>query len=112
MVKLIEECSATILNQLPEKKKDPGNPTISCSIGAQQFDQTLYLGASISIMPKVVYDKLNHISLSLTTMCLQLADQLVRYPVGIEEDIPVKIRSCFVPTYFVVLDISADTKHH
>ena len=43
-------------------------------------------------------------------MCLQLADQLVRYPVGIEEDIPVKIRSCFVPTYFVVLDISADTK--
>ena len=29
---------------------------------------------------------------------------------GIAEDIPVKIRSCFVPIDFVVLDISADTK--
>jgi hypothetical protein len=29
---------------------------------------------------------------------------------GIVEDIPIKIRSCFVPIDFVVLDISADTK--
>ena len=111
MVKLTEECSATILNQLPKKKKDPGNPTISCSIGSQQFDQALCdLGASVSFIPKVVYDKLNHNSLSPTTMCLQLADQSVRYLAGIAEDIPVKIRSCFVPIDFVVLDISADTK--
>ena len=43
-------------------------------------------------------------------MCLQLADESVRYPVGIAEDIPIMIRSCFVPIDFVVLDISADTK--
>ena len=77
MVKLIEECSAAILNRLPEKK-DPKYPTISCSIGAQQFDQALCdLGANVSVMPKVVYDKHNHNSLSPTTMCLQLADQSV-----------------------------------
>jgi hypothetical protein len=29
---------------------------------------------------------------------------------GIVEDIPIKIRSCFVLVDFVVLDISADTK--
>ena len=110
IVKLTEECSVVILNQLPEKK-NLGNPTISCSIGAQQFDQALYdLGASVSVMPKVVYDKLNHNSLSPTTMCLQLADQSVQYLAGIAEDIPIKIRSCFVPVHFVVLDISADTK--
>ena len=61
-------------------------------------------------MPKVVYDKLNHNSLSPTIMCLQLADQSIRYLAGIAEDIPVKIRSCFVPIDFVVLDISVDTK--
>ena len=33
IVKFTEECSAAILNQLP-KKKDLGNPTISCSIGS------------------------------------------------------------------------------
>ena len=70
MVKLTEECSAAILNQLPEKK-DPEYPTISCSIGAQKFDQALCdLGASVRVMAKVVYDKLNHNSLSPTTMCL------------------------------------------
>ena len=64
VVKLTEECSVAILNKLL-KRKDPGNPTISCSIGAQQFDHALCdLGASFSVMPKVVYDKLNHNSLS------------------------------------------------
>jgi len=35
VIKLIEECSAAILNRLLEKKKDPGCPTITCSIGTQ-----------------------------------------------------------------------------
>ena len=74
----LTECSATILNQLP-KNKDPGNPTISCCIGSHQFDHAhCDLGASVSVMPKVVYDKLNHNSLSPTTMCLQLADQSIQ----------------------------------
>ena len=34
VIKLTEECSAAILNYLPEKK-DPGCPTITCSIGTQ-----------------------------------------------------------------------------
>ena len=33
VVKMTEECSAAILNCLPKKKKDPGCPTITCSIG-------------------------------------------------------------------------------
>ena len=34
VIKLTEACSAALLQQLPEKKKDPGCPTIRCSIGA------------------------------------------------------------------------------
>src|SRR6185503_736921 len=60
VVKLTEECSAAILNQPLEKKKDPGCPKITCSIGAQHFGRALCdLGASVSVMPKAVYDKLN-----------------------------------------------------
>jgi len=33
VIKLTEECSAAILNKLPEKKKDLGCPTIECTIG-------------------------------------------------------------------------------
>ena len=68
MIKLIEECSVAILNSLPEKK-DPGYPTITCSIGTQTFDHALCdLGASVSAMPKEVFDKVNFTALSPTPM--------------------------------------------
>jgi hypothetical protein len=74
MVNLTEECSAAIL-----KKKDFRCPTISCSIRSEHFENALCdLGASVSVMAKVVFDKLNYTSLSPTTMCLQLANQSVR----------------------------------
>ena len=43
-------------------------------------------------------------------MCLQLADQTVRYPAEIAENIPMKIRNFFIPVNFVVLDMEVDTK--
>jgi hypothetical protein len=33
--------SAAILDDLPDKKDDPGVPTISCLIGTQMFDQAV-----------------------------------------------------------------------
>ena len=33
VVKLTEQCSDAILHRVPEKKKNPGCPTITCSIG-------------------------------------------------------------------------------
>jgi hypothetical protein len=110
-MQLTEECSAAILDPLLVKKKDPGCPTITCSIGAQHFSNALYdLGARVSVMPKVVYDKLNHHALAPTAMCLQLADQTARYPAGIAENIPVKIQNFFIPVDFVILDMEVDTK--
>jgi hypothetical protein len=40
-----------------------------------------------------------------TSLHLQLADQSIRHPVGILEDIPVRIRNSFVPLDFVVLEM-------
>jgi hypothetical protein len=101
-----EICSAAILDGLPDKMGDPGVPTISCLIGTQKFDQALYdLGASVIVMPKVIYDQLNHDSLVPTSMHLQLANQSIWRPVGIEEDIPVRIKNSFIPADFVVLEM-------
>jgi len=111
VIKLTEECSAAILNQLPEKKKDPGCPTIDCSIGTHHFEHALCdLGASVSVMPKVIFDKLTHAVLSPTSIHLQLADQSIRHPAGVAENIPVKIREFLVPVDFVVLDMEVDEK--
>jgi hypothetical protein len=59
----------------------------------------------LSVMPKVIYDKLNHDSLVPTSLHLQLADQSIRHPVGIVEDISVRIRNSFVPMDSVVLEM-------
>jgi hypothetical protein len=92
VVKLTEQCSNVILHKLPEKKKDPGCPTITCSIRTQKFDQALCdLGASVSVLPKDVFDKLNFMVLAPTPMHLQVADSSVCYPPGIAKDVPVKI---------------------
>jgi len=61
-------------------------------------------------MPKAIFDKLNYSMLTPTSMCLQLADQSVRYPAGIAENIPVKIRNFFGLVDFVVLDMQEDMK--
>jgi hypothetical protein len=94
-----------------KKKKDPGCPTIGCSIGDQYFDNTLCdLGASVSVITKSVFDKLQHAKIIPTSMCLQLADQSLRYPIGIAKDILVNIRGFFIPVDFVILEMHLDSK--
>ena len=56
-------------------------------------------------MPKAVFDQLNYTELTPTPMQLQLADSSVRHPEGIAKDVPVRVRDCFVPVDFVVLDM-------
>jgi hypothetical protein len=59
----------------------------------------------VSVIPKVIYDQLNHDSLVPTSLHLQLVDQLIQRPAGIAEDIPVRIRNSLVPIDFVVLEM-------
>jgi hypothetical protein len=56
----------------------------------------------MSVMPKLIYDQLNHDSLVPTSLHLQLADQSIRLLVGTAEDILVRIRNSFVPVDFMV----------
>jgi hypothetical protein len=52
-----------------EKKGDLGTPVIPIRIGAHTFDEAIYdLGASVNIMPKVIYEKIHGQPLLYTTM--------------------------------------------
>jgi hypothetical protein len=89
-VKMSEECSAAIANGL-EKQKDHGCPTIPCSVGSFNFEKALCdLGASVSVMPRDVFEKLR-LPLEPKVMCLELGDNSIRYPLGIVEDVPMKV---------------------
>jgi hypothetical protein len=108
-VKMSEQCSAAIANGL-EKQKDPGCPTIPCSVGSFKFEKALCdLGASVSIMLRDVFEKLC-LSLEPTDMCLELGDNSIRYPLGIAEDVPVKVGHHFIPVDFVVLEMGEREK--
>jgi len=50
-------------------QEDPGVPMISCSIYNKHFVRCICdLGASVNIMPKVIYEELDYPALSPTTM--------------------------------------------
>jgi hypothetical protein len=72
---------------LSDKKGDPGRPIISISIGCHVFSKAIYdFGASVNIMPKVIYKKILGDPLLYTNMRLQLADQSICYPEGVLEE--------------------------
>ena len=43
-----------------------------------------------------------------TTIALQLADRSIKHPVGVLEDVPVKVGRFYIPADFVVLDMPED----
>jgi hypothetical protein len=87
----------------PEKKCDPRRPVILISIGQNIFEEVVCdHGASINIMPKVIYEKLHGDTLLYITMCLQLADLSLCYLEGILEDVYVRVGISYVLVDFVV----------
>ncbi|KAK3143069.1 hypothetical protein QOZ80_4BG0357730 [Eleusine coracana subsp. coracana] len=106
VVKATKELMAAINDVALEKKPEPGSPSIKCMIGTRIFDRCLCdLGASVSVMPHHIFTSLNFPKLEPTGMCLELADQSVRFPNGIVEDVPVQIGDRIVPVDFIVLDM-------
>jgi len=67
------------------------------------------LGASISVMPKHVYDSLSLKPLIKTSIVIQLADRSFVYPLGVIEDVLVKIDSSVISCDFYILDVERDS---
>ncbi|XP_056698000.1 uncharacterized protein [Spinacia oleracea] len=110
-VALIEECSAMLQNKSPPKLKDPGSFSIPCHIGDLFIDKALCdLGVSVSVIPLSIYKKLNMGELKCTTITLQMADHSIKYPLGVLEDVPVRVGIFYIPVDFVVLDIAEDNQ--
>ncbi|GJW05628.1 reverse transcriptase domain-containing protein [Tanacetum coccineum] len=88
---LNENCSAVLLKKLPEKLRDPGKFLIPCDFPELVECLALAdLGASINLMPLSIWKKLSLPELTPTRMTLELANQLIAYPVGAVKDVFVK----------------------
>ncbi|XP_057984631.1 uncharacterized protein LOC131169422 [Hevea brasiliensis] len=110
-VALTEECSAILQNKLPPKLKDPGSFSIPCHIGETSIERALCdLGASASLMPLSICEKLKVGDLKPTTISLQLADRSIKYPIEILENVPLKVGKFFIPVDFIVLEMEEDIR--
>ena len=94
-IQLSETVSSIMMNSLPIKKRDPRAPMITSEIGGMSFTRSLLdTGASINILPKVLFDRHHVEELQPFIVELCLVDGSVRKPHGLIEDVIVRIKDC------------------
>nr|GEV41199.1 reverse transcriptase domain-containing protein [Tanacetum cinerariifolium] len=108
---LNEHCSAVLLKQIPEKLGNPVKFRILCEF--PRMDECLALadlGASINLMPLLVWNKLSLLELTPTLMTLELANPSISRPIGVAKDVFVKMGEFHFLTDFVVVDFNANPR--
>ena len=103
MVSLSKECSAILQNKIPRKVNDPGCFTIPI-----EEKDLVDLGASINLMPKMIFKKLGLGEPKLTRMTLQLANRSIRHPRGVIKDTLLKVDGFLFLADFDILDLEDD----
>ena len=105
----LQHCSAIATRYLVQKKEDSVAFTIPCTVGSLQFAKALCdLGASINLLPLSIYKKLGLGDPTPTAMRLLMANRTVKRPIGILDDVLVKVESFIFPADFVILDCEVD----
>nr|GFC29169.1 reverse transcriptase domain-containing protein [Tanacetum cinerariifolium] len=108
---LNEHCSTVLLKKLPEKLGDLDKFLIPYDFLRMAECLALAdLGASIHLMPLSVWNKLSLPDLFPTCMTLKLVDRLISRPVGVAEDVFIKVGTFHFPADFVVIDFDADPR--
>nr|GFC03482.1 reverse transcriptase domain-containing protein [Tanacetum cinerariifolium] len=106
---LNEHCSVVLLKKFLKKLGDPDKFLILCDFPEMAECLAMAdLDASINLMPFSVWNKLSLLDLSPTCMTLELADCSISRPVGIAEDVFVKVGTFHFPADFVVIDFDVD----
>ncbi|XP_024314490.1 uncharacterized protein LOC112270692 [Brachypodium distachyon] len=110
IVTLTKECSAMILNQMPQKLEDPGSFGIPCVVGNRKFSALCDLGSSVSVVPLSVCQSMKLGELESTPLTLQLADRTLRKPAGVLLDVPIIVNQFAYPVDFIVLGMEDKTE--
>lgn len=95
--------------KLPEKRIDDGIFSVPCKLGeASTMNALCDIGSSINLMPYPVFKRLGLMEVTPTKMILRFADKSTKTPMGIAENILVKVDKLIFPVDFVVLDMVED----
>ncbi|GJS26776.1 hypothetical protein Tco_0487396 [Tanacetum coccineum] len=88
----------------PPKELNPGSFTLPCTIGKFNFYAMADLDASINVMSRSIFEHLHLTNLKKTNMLCEMADMSKKAPLGIVENVLVKIDKFLFPSDFVILN--------
>ncbi|GKA07575.1 reverse transcriptase domain-containing protein [Tanacetum coccineum] len=91
--------------QLPSKEINPRNFTLPCTIGSLNFYDMADLGAIVNVIPKSMFEHLKLDRLKKTDMLVEMAYMTKRSPIGIVENVLVKIDKFLFLSDFMVMDM-------
>ncbi|GJZ93566.1 phospholipase-like protein [Tanacetum coccineum] len=100
-----EDSSETLPCQLPPKEMNPGSSTLSCTIGNLKLYVMADLGAGVNVMPKSLFENLKLVDLKETSIVVEMANMTKKAPLGIVENILVKIDKFMFHSDFIVIDM-------
>ncbi|GJT80312.1 reverse transcriptase domain-containing protein [Tanacetum coccineum] len=96
---------------LRQKLEDPGKFLIPCAL--QELNRTNALAdsrASINLLPHSIYKKLELEALTPTRMTLELANRSITHPMGIAEDVVVRVDGFTFLADFVVVNFEPNPR--
>nr|XP_016482442.1 PREDICTED: uncharacterized protein LOC107803272 [Nicotiana tabacum] len=109
VVNVTHQFSSFIATTNVEKKEHPGAFTIPCTIMLYNYSRALYdNGDSTNLMPISIYKQAGLGMLRPTSMRLQIADLSIKRPVGIVDDVLMKVGKFLLPADFVILDCDVE----
>ncbi|GJY20137.1 reverse transcriptase domain-containing protein [Tanacetum coccineum] len=105
------ECSAILLTKVPKKLEDPRKFLIPCILqDLKVYNSLAASGASINLMPLLIYDKLGVGPLKPNRITLELANHYVKFLMGIAEDVIIKVEKFNFLADFIIVDFEADPR--
>ncbi|GJW42445.1 phospholipase-like protein [Tanacetum coccineum] len=90
--------------QLPPKELNPRSFTLPYTIGSLNLYAMVDLGASVIIMPKLIFEHLRLANHKETDMLVVRADMTEKALLGIVENVLVKINKFLFPSDFMIMD--------
>ncbi|GJS68102.1 reverse transcriptase domain-containing protein [Tanacetum coccineum] len=108
---LNEECSAIVQNKLLPKVGNPGSFLIPYTLAnSVEYLALADLGASINLMPYLLYVSLSENNLKPTRMSIRLASHTYQYLMGVAENMLVQVGKFVFLVDFVILQMEEDEK--
>ncbi|KAK1645294.1 hypothetical protein QYE76_063099 [Lolium multiflorum] len=93
---------------IPRKLEDGWEPIIKMRVNDFDCNALCDLGASISVMPKKIYDMLDLPPLRNCYLDVNLVDNAIKKPLGRIDNVRIMVNNNLVPVDFVVLDIECN----